>query len=110
MNFDGGSARPHSLSEPPILKSETSLSVQCRCCGVRIPAGGAVFVITTVPASLEYVFRGGIFCSEKCIRAFCRESLEILDVLDAPSSKAMVIDLHEPHREVAKTLVTVLGK
>jgi ribosomal protein L24E len=83
--------------------------VKCRFCGTPIPTGGAVYTVTTVPPSLEYVFRGGIFCSEKCIRAFCLESLEILDTLDALSPKTMVTDLHEPRVGATKTLVSVLG-
>ncbi len=109
MSSDGDPVRPHSPMKAPILKSETSLSVKCRFCNTTIPTGGAVYTITTVPPSLEYVFRGGIFCSEKCIRGFCLESLEILDTLATLSPKAMVTDLHEPRLGATQTLVSVLG-
>lgn len=87
----------------PTFQTRTSIAVQCRC-GTRIPAGGTVFGVTFIPPSLEDLFRGGVFCSVGCIRAFCLESLEILEALDNPNSKSMVTDLHEIHRGVAETL------
>jgi len=66
-----------------------------------------VFGVTCIPPSLEDLFRGGVFCSVRCIRAFCLESLEILDALDTPNSKSMVTDLTEVHRELAETLATI---
>jgi hypothetical protein len=90
-------------------KSETTVSVQCRC-GARIASGGTVFEVTTLPASLEGVFRGTIFCSPRCLRAFCLESLELLDLLDTEEAKVTVTDLHELNMEVAMTLVAVLGE
>ncbi|MGD0250957.1 MAG: hypothetical protein ABSB97_08770 [Thermoplasmata archaeon] len=59
---------------------------------------------------MEYRFRDGIFCSYRCIRAFCLESLEILDALDTPDSRIMATDLHDIHRWVAEILATVLGE
>jgi hypothetical protein len=56
------------------------------------------------------MFRDAVFCSPKCIRAFCLESLEMLDSLDTPDAKATVTDLHELTVEVATTLVSILGE
>jgi hypothetical protein len=83
--------------------------VKCRFCGTTISTGGVVYTVTLVPSSLEYVFRGGIFCSEKCVRAFCLESFELLDGLDTLSPKAMVTDPHEPRLGATETLVSLLG-
>jgi hypothetical protein len=66
-----------------------------------------VFGVTTIPRSLGDLFRGGVFCSVGCIRAFCLESLEILEALDTPNSKSMVTDLHEVHRGIAETLAAI---
>jgi len=63
-----------------------------------------VFGITFVPSSLKDLFRGGVFCSVRCIRAFCLETLEMVEALDTPNSKMMVTDLHEVHRELSETL------
>jgi len=90
----------------PTFQTRTSIAVQCRC-GTRIPAGGTVFGVTVVPPSLEDLFRGGVFCSVECIRAFCLETLEILQALDTPNSKSMVTDLREVHRELEETLATI---
>jgi hypothetical protein len=94
--------------ESPIFQARTSIAVRCRC-GTRIHPGGTVFGVTTIPPSLESLFQGGVFCSVRCIRAFCLESLEILDAIDAPDSKAMVTDLHEVHRAVAETLARIMN-
>jgi hypothetical protein len=99
---------PTYTRELPIFKSDTSIAVQCRC-GARVPHGGEVVGITTVPASLQSVFHGAIFCSPECVRAFCLESLEILDSLDTPASKAMVTDLHELCLEIATALAMISG-
>jgi len=68
-----------------------------------------VVEITALPESLEGVLGGVIFCSPKCVRAFCLESLEVLDALDSPEAGAIVRDLHELTMEVAMTLVSILG-
>lgn len=109
MNPDDSSTLPPYTPELPIFKSDTAVSVRCRC-GTRVPRGGEVVGITTVPASLEGVFRGAIFCSPKCVRVFCLESLEILDALDTPTSKTMVTDLHELYLAIARTLIMFLDE
>jgi hypothetical protein len=68
-----------------------------------------VFGVTTVSLSSEDLFRDQVFCSVRCIGAFCLESLEVLDLLDTPRSRAVVSDLHELHREVSETLASVLS-
>lgn len=64
--------------------------------------------MTALPNPVESIFRGVLFCSPKCLRAFCLESLETLDAMDTPKSEEMVTDLHELTLEVAQTLVAVL--
>ena len=69
-----------------------------------------MFGITTVPSALKDLFRGGVFCSVRCIRAFCLETLEMLEALGTPNSQSMVTDLYEVHRELAQTLATIHGR
>jgi len=92
-----------------VFHTQTPIAVRCRC-GTRVPPGGMVFGVTFIPPSLEDLFRGGVFCSVGCIRAFCLESLEILDALDTPSSKSMVTDLNEVRRVITETLATIQGR
>jgi hypothetical protein len=66
-----------------------------------------VFGVTVIPPSLRDLFRGGVFCSVGCIRAFCLESLEMLEALDTPNSEAMITDLHEVHLGLEETLATI---
>jgi hypothetical protein len=99
---------PSSTRKLPFFQSSTTVAVQCRC-GTRIPSGGTVFGVTAASPSSEDLFRDQVFCSLKCILAFCLESLEILDALDTPSSKTVVTDLHELYRGVAETMATLLS-
>ena len=69
-----------------------------------------MFGITTVPPTLKDLFRGGVFCSVRCIRAFCLETLEMLEALDTASSRMVVTDLHEVHRELSETLAMLQGR
>jgi hypothetical protein len=103
-----GRILPPSARPSPFFQTATPVLVQCRC-GTRIPPGGTVFGVTVVSPYSEDLFRDQVFCSIKCIQAFCLESLEILDVLDTPASKATVTDLHELYRGVAETMATILG-
>lgn len=96
------------IEAPELLRSETPIPVRCRC-GTRVPSGGEVVEIAALPESLEGVFGGVVFCSAKCLRAFCLESLETLDALDTPDARETVSDLHELTMEVAMTLVSILG-
>lgn len=105
-----GSSRGLSAStrEPFFFRSSTVVPIQCRC-GARIPPGGTVFGVTAVSPSSQDLFRDQVFCSVRCIGAFCLESLEVLDLLDTPGSRAVVSDLHELHREVSNVLASTLG-
>lgn len=68
-----------------------------------------MFGVTTVSPASRDLFRDRVFCSVRCIGAFCLESLEVLDQLDTPNARAVVSDLHELHHEVSETLSSVLG-
>lgn len=109
LGSEGSRAIPSYPTEFPIFKFDTTLSVRCRC-GVQVPRGGEIVGFTTVPQSLQSLFRGAVFCSPKCVRAFCLESLEIIESVDTPDSKAMVSDLHELYRGIAETLVLMIGE
>ena len=69
-----------------------------------------MFGIMDVPPSLKDLLRGGVFCSVRCIRAFCLETLEMLEAIDTPNSRLMVTDLHEVHRELSETLATLQSR
>jgi hypothetical protein len=69
-----------------------------------------VFGITIVPPSLADLFRGGVFCSVNCIRAFCVDTLEKLEALDTPDSKSMVSDIQEVLSEVSDALAILQGR
>lgn len=97
-----------SRDRPQLFSVETDVPVKCRC-GTRIESGGTVLSVTGLPMSLEDLFREVIFCSPKCARTFCLESLETLDALDTSDARAMVSDLHELAMEVATTLISILG-
>ena len=49
-----------------------------------------------------------MFCSVKCIRAFCLESLETLDGLDTKQSKTVVTDIHELYQGLAESFAKIL--
>jgi hypothetical protein len=65
--------------------------------------------VATLSRSTEDLFRDQVFCSVTCLRAFCLETLEILDALDTPGSGAVVSDLHELYQGLAETLATILS-
>lgn len=92
--------------EPPIVQACALSAAQCRC-GVRAPAGGIVFRISTVPQSLEFLLGEVTFCSVRCIRQFCLEAIETLDSLDQPGAERIIRDLHEIHSEITKLLAAV---
>ena len=105
------SSRPTTvLSHRPATFFQSATPVQVRCrCGTRIPVGGAVFGVTTISRHSEDLFRNQAFCSVRCVQAFCLESLELLESLDTPASKAVVTDLHELHRDVVMALAGLSG-
>ena len=69
-----------------------------------------MFGLAIVPPSVEDLFPRGVFCSVECIRAFCLETLEMLEALDTPNSRSMVTDLREVHRELEETLAAIRGR
>ena len=54
------------------------------------------------------IFEDRTFCSVKCIRAFCLESLEELDALDTVESEKIVTDLHQVYRGLAETFANIV--
>jgi hypothetical protein len=81
----------------------------CRC-GTRIGDREIVVRVQNLPGPAAQMFRGQGFCSVRCVRAYCLESLETLDGLDTPEAKAIVSDLHALHQAVAVTFAEILAK
>lgn|SRR5208282_3404377 len=96
------------MSEHLIHQSPSPGPATCSC-GVRIRTGETIFRITTDSSSSQSLFRDQVFCSPRCIRLFCLESLETLNALDTPASRAVVTDLHELYQGVVETYVAILG-
>ncbi len=109
MDVVFGSLREPSnrLHEVRVSETPTPDPEVCRC-GTRIPSGGIVVRVQHLPAAAEELFRDRPFCSGRCLRAFCLESLETLDGLDTPQSEAIVSDLHEFYRGVAQAFAQIL--
>jgi hypothetical protein len=107
VSSPSGSTGP-SRNRPQLVSVDVVVPLKCRC-GTRIESGGTAFSVTGLPVSLEDLFREVIFCSPKCARTFCLESLEMLDALDTSDARSMVSDLHDLAMEVATTLVSILG-
>jgi NAD(P)-dependent dehydrogenase (short-subunit alcohol dehydrogenase family) len=105
---------PHRVRGPKmarisVLRLRTPVTETCRC-GTRIAPGSSVLRLVTTEADVASMFRGRVFCSERCIRAFILESLETLASIDTAASNAVVTDLHELFRELAETLSAVAGE
>ncbi len=96
-----------AMSEHLIYQSPSPGPATCRC-GVRIPAGGTVYRISTHSSSSHGLFDGQVYCSPRCIRLFLLESLETLDAIDTPASQSVVTDLHELYQGVAEIYAAVL--
>ncbi|MFZ0830053.1 MAG: hypothetical protein WCB18_07945 [Thermoplasmata archaeon] len=92
---------------PVILESALREPTLCRC-GTHLRSGVPLFIVEGVPASAREVFEGRVFCSVKCIRAFCLESLETLDGLDTKESKTVVTDLHDLYQGLAESFARIL--
>lgn len=95
-----------AMSEALIIESAASSPERCRC-GVRIVPGGKVLRVEALSSTFELLFRGQVFCSPRCIRQFCLESLETLDAIDTPESASTVIDVHEMYAGVAELFAAV---
>jgi hypothetical protein len=92
-----------------LLESVASGPEKCYC-GIRIPHGGAVLRVVPQSRSSDSLLSDKAFCSLNCIRTFCLESLETLESLDRPFSKAVARDLDEVHRELTETLAEIVDK
>lgn len=81
----------------------------CRC-GTRIGLQELMVQVLNLPEPAARMFHDQGFCSVKCLRAFCLESLEMLDALDTPEARAIVSDIHALHQAVALTFAEILAK
>lgn len=104
--MSGKVARPRK-GRPRVVTESAGAVARCRC-GAQISGGSTLYWVTSLPNPADGIFEGVVFCSPKCIHAFCLESLEALDAMDVPSARSTVTDLHELTLEVAKTLVALL--
>jgi hypothetical protein len=82
------------VSAVVIVESSTSKVEKCRC-GTRLGPGQKRLHVESLSSASDSLFRDQTFCSPRCIRQFCLESLETLDGLDTPESSAIVADFHE---------------
>ncbi len=82
------------MSAASIIESSTSKTEKCRC-GVRIDPGQKLLRVEPLSSASDLLFRDQVFCSPRCIRQFCLESLETLYGLDTPGSSAIVADFHD---------------
>lgn len=96
------------MGEALIIESATPTSERCRC-GARLPPGERVLRVESTSSTSEVLFRGQVFCSSRCIRQFCLETLETLDAIDTPASTATVSDVHELYSGVAELFATIVG-
>jgi hypothetical protein len=96
------------MSAALIIESSTTLPEKCRC-GIRIDPGGKVLRVDSVSSAFEVLFRGQVFCSPRCLRQFCLESMETLDALDTPGTAMTVIDVHELYAGVAELFAATLS-
>jgi len=90
------------MPDPLVLSESTPVGGVCRC-GNLIPPNSMAFRVVSVAPNLQPMFRGQLFCSAKCIRVLCLESLESLDAVDTVGAKATVTDLHQFYLELAQT-------
>jgi len=89
--------------------THTSAAVKCRC-GARIRRGKLAFELARVPPTFESLLGTRILCSVRCVHTFCLESLDILDPLDTPESRATILELRELHRRAHDMLATILSE
>jgi hypothetical protein len=96
------------MSEALIIESSAPKLDRCRC-GVHIVPGAKVLRVESTGSISEGLFGGQVFCSRRCIRQFCLESMETLDALDTPTSTAIVTDVHELYSGVVELFAATLG-
>jgi len=95
--------------DSPLVLSHASVASRCRC-GRTIAVGDAVYTVTTHPTLAWAMFHDQQFCSPRCVRAFCLESLESLEAIDMPATKAMVSDLREFGRMLAGVFTAIMDE
>jgi len=91
-----------------ILQSTSPIREKC-CYGTQLVPGDRVYRVDSASSLSQTLFRDQPFCSPRCIRTFCLESLEMLDALDTPRSTMVVSDLHELYQGVAETYAALLS-
>ncbi len=79
----------------------------CRC-GTLIPPDWVVYRVDNLPEAQVALFRHQVFCSERCLHAYCLETLETLEALDTPVSRKLVNDLREFRTALSQNLATIL--
>lgn len=104
------SARHFSRSDPivPSIRESPSRGPGICRCGTRLATGDPTFSIEGLSDSSRAIFDGRRFCSIRCVRAFCLESLEALDALDTNQSKTIITDIHEVYQGLADTFARIL--
>jgi hypothetical protein len=60
--------------------------------------------------SVAELFRERTFCSARCIRAYCLETLETLDSLETIESQVIVLDLHAVVQALAKVYAQIVAQ
>ena len=99
MQSDHPTSRPSGGSGSPryeLAKRVAAGGERCRC-GVRIQEGALCFGFDRVPPSLAGLLEGRVFCSLRCVRAFGRDTLQVLDV---PAANSWISDAREVHATV----------
>lgn len=94
------------MSAPAILQSTATGPRRCRC-GTWVGRGDRMYQITPDSSFSGHLFDGQVFCSGRCVRAFCLESLETMDAIDTPAATMVVSDLHDAHQELVDTLAAL---
>lgn len=81
----------HNQNPPRARASQYSLTDRiavadgkCRC-GTQIQAGAHYLEFAQIPDCLVDIFRGEVFCSRPCVRAYLLEAIATLEVPVAPS-------------------------
>ena len=95
------------MSQARIALGYVAHSGICRC-GTLIPLDWVVYRVDSLPDGPTDLFRDLVFCSERCLRAYCLETIETLEALDTPESQRLVSDLREFRIALSRSLQTIL--
>ena len=77
-----------------LSESTRPTAAQCRC-GTRIPAGDRYLEAHPAAEPLRGILGDLPFCSVHCLRAYVRETMEMLDGATSPNSQEICSDLRE---------------